>query len=75
MARMPRITGKEMLRFLGAQNFLLRRVKGSHHLMKKGNVQTVIPIHGNRNLKMGTLRGILRDIEMTPEEFELLWRQ
>ncbi|MBI2635971.1 type II toxin-antitoxin system HicA family toxin [Candidatus Peregrinibacteria bacterium] len=70
---MPRVTGKEMIRFLVRRNFSLYRVKGSHHLMRNGEAQTVIPIHGNQDLKTGTLRGILRDINMEPEEFERLW--
>jgi predicted RNA binding protein YcfA (HicA-like mRNA interferase family) len=32
-------------------------------------VDTVVPVHGNRLLKTGTLRKILRDIDMTPAEF------
>jgi len=35
--------------------------------------RTSIPVHGNSALKIGTLRGILRDIEMSPDEFERLW--
>ncbi len=31
--------------------------------------------HGNETLKMGTLRGILRDIEMSPDEFTRLWNE
>jgi len=36
-------------------------------------MQTVVPVHGNQELAIGTLRGILHDIEMMPEEFERLW--
>ena len=28
-----------------------------------------MPVHGNRSLKTGTLRNILRSIDMTPEDF------
>jgi predicted RNA binding protein YcfA (HicA-like mRNA interferase family) len=28
-----------------------------------------VPVHGNRPLKTGTLRKILRDIDVTPAEF------
>ena len=70
------MTGKEMVRFLEQQGFILRRVVGSHHVMRKGEApQTVVPVHRNENLKTGTLRGILRDIHMKPEEFEHLWNQ
>ena len=73
MGKLPRISGKEMVRFLERQHFIVRRVTGSHHVMRNGELQTVVPVHGNQDLRMGTLRGILRDITMEPEEFERLW--
>jgi predicted RNA binding protein YcfA (HicA-like mRNA interferase family) len=30
----------------------------------------VVPVHRNRTLALGTLRKILRDIDMAPDEFE-----
>ncbi|MDD5054748.1 MAG: type II toxin-antitoxin system HicA family toxin [Candidatus Peribacteraceae bacterium] len=74
MGKLPNVTGKEMVRFLERQQFVLRRVVGSHHVLRKGDVQTVVPVHGNEDLRIGTLRGILRDVRMKPEEFEKLWR-
>lgn len=73
MAKLRRLTGKEMLRFLERQGFSVVRIRGSHHVLERGDVQTSVPVHGSRNLKIGTLRKILRDIEMTPEEFPQLW--
>ena len=35
-----------------------------------GERDTVVPVHGNRTLAVGTLRKILRDIDMPPDEFE-----
>lgn len=62
-----------MVRFLERQGFTLARVRGSHHYMQRGDQHTTVPVHGNRTLKIGTLRGILRDIDMSPEEFTALW--
>ena len=73
MAKLPRPTGKDILRFLDRQGFTVVRIRGSHHVLQRGDVQTSVPVHGNRNLKIGTLRKILRDIDMTPDEFEQLW--
>lgn len=74
MGKMPRVKGKEMVRFLERQGFALRRIVGSYHVMRRGDVvQTVVPVHRNEELRTGTLRGILRDIHMKPEEFEKLW--
>lgn len=69
MVKLPRVSGKDMLRFLGREGFILVRVRGSHHVLTHGDVDTVVPVHGNRTLAVGTLRKILRDIEMTPDDF------
>ena len=74
MVKMRRVKGKEMVRFLERQGFQLKRIVGSHHMMRKEMLQTVVPVHGNADLKTGTLGGILRDIDMKPQEFEKLWR-
>ncbi|HUO11006.1 MAG TPA: hypothetical protein VM008_22085 [Phycisphaerae bacterium] len=34
-----------------------------------------MPVHGHHTLKIGTLRSILRDVDLSPEEFERLWRE
>ena len=59
-----------MVAFLQNEGFILRRARGSHHIMAKGELRTTVPVHGSRVLKVGTLRGILRDIRMSPREFE-----
>jgi predicted RNA binding protein YcfA (HicA-like mRNA interferase family) len=64
-----------MVRFLERQGFTLVRVRGSHHFLARGDQHTTVPVHGNQTLKIGTLRGILRDIEMSPEEFMALWNE
>lgn len=64
-----------MLVFLFKQGFSIVRVRGSHHVVKKGTLRTVLPIHGNAPLKIGTLRGILKDIEMAPGLFLDLWEK
>jgi predicted RNA binding protein YcfA (HicA-like mRNA interferase family) len=61
-----------MARFLERQGFTLLRTRGSHHYFDRQGVRTTVPIHGNQPLKIGTLRSILRDIDVTPTEFEKL---
>ena len=73
MAKLPRPTGKEMVRFLERQGLRVVRVAGSHHFMDGGGKRTTVPVHGNKTLKFGTLRSILRDINLSPIEFEQLW--
>ena len=73
MARLPRPSGRQMVSFLESKGFTVVRVRGSHHVMTGDAHRTSVPVHGNRALKIGTLRGILRDIDMSPGEFERLF--
>jgi predicted RNA binding protein YcfA (HicA-like mRNA interferase family) len=62
-----------MVRFLERCGFTVVRVRSSHHFLERGEARTNVPVHGHKVLKIGTLRSILRDIAMTPTEFERLW--
>ncbi len=72
MTRLPRPTGRERVRFLEKQGFAVVRIRASHHFLERGDRRTSVPVHGNRSVKIGTLRSILRDIDMSPTEFEQL---
>ena len=45
------------------------RVRGSHHFFAKGELRTSVPVHGSRELKIGTFRSIIRDIQLSTGEF------
>ncbi len=70
MAKLPRIAGKEMIKFLEREGFEVVRVRGSHHFLQKEDLRTSVPVHAGKDLKIGTLRSILRDIKISPSEFE-----
>ncbi len=75
MTRLPRVTGREVLRALQRGGYTLSHVRGSHHYLRKPGISglVVVSVHGNRNLPVGTLRSILRQAELSTEEFiELL---
>ncbi len=69
MAKLPRISGREMVRFLKHEGFEVARIRGSHHFLQRGVLRTSVPVHSGKSLKIGTVRSILRDIQMTPTEF------
>jgi predicted RNA binding protein YcfA (HicA-like mRNA interferase family) len=73
MGKLPRPTGKEMLKFLESQGFVCVRITGSHHIMEKESLHLSLPVHGNEVVKIGTLRSILRAMELSAEEFSNLW--
>lgn len=75
MPKLPRHTGREMVRFLEHQGLRVVRIVGSHHFLDGGGKRTSVPVHGNQSLKTGTLRAILRDIDLAPDEFARLWHE
>lgn len=73
MSRPPRLTGKEIIRALAAAGFEVSRVKGSHYFLRHADGRiTVVPFHAGEAIGPGLLQKILRDCEMTPEEFDAL---
>lgn len=70
MARVPRLTGKELLAALQRIGFQVARVKGSHHFLRHpdGRV-TVVPVHAGEIIGPGLLAKILRDCDLTREKF------
>ena len=64
-----------MVQALTRAGFAVSRVTGSHHLLTfPGNpARTVIvPVHGNRDLKPGTLRSIVRQSGLSVDAFTAL---
>ena len=59
---MKALSGKELARILERHGWTLLRVHGSHHIYGKPGsvVRLSIPIHGNKSLKAGLLRHILK---------------
>ena len=71
MPKLRRISGQKAIRALERLGFRQVRQRGGHVVLKKqtpeGEVGCVVPLH--RELAIGTLRGILRQARVTPEEF------
>jgi predicted RNA binding protein YcfA (HicA-like mRNA interferase family) len=75
MIKLPRITGKEVIRDLEKADFFIKRQSGSHVIMRHRtnlNRRCIIPLHGSRTIKPGTLQSILKGAELSIEEFSLL---
>jgi predicted RNA binding protein YcfA (HicA-like mRNA interferase family) len=73
MSKLPAVSGKQVLRALGSAGFSVSRTHGSHHFLRHADGRTTtVPIHGKENLGPGLLGKILRDTELTREEFQKL---
>jgi predicted RNA binding protein YcfA (HicA-like mRNA interferase family) len=67
MPKLPRISGAEAQRALERMGFLKLRQSGSHVMMRRESKGCVVPLHAE--LKVGTLAGILRQADVSPDEF------
>lgn len=68
--RLPVISGQEVVKILTRLGFKIVGRKGSHIRLKKKNKQILIVIvPDHRELARGTLRAILRQANLKPEEF------
>lgn len=71
MPRLRRVSGREAIRALEALGFVQLRQRGSHVVLRKdtpdGALGCVVPLH--REVAIGTLRGILKQAGVTPDEF------
>ena len=71
-ARLSKLSGKECVKILCNRfGFALKRQKGSHIVLVRETafekIVTVVPNH--RELKIGTLKGILRLARVSEQEF------
>ncbi len=71
MAKLPRLSGKEVIKALSKVGFVSVRQKGSHVIMLKeksqGKIDLVVPMH--KEIDKGTLLEIIRQSKLTREEF------
>jgi len=59
---MKALSGKDLARLVESHGWQLLRIHGSHHVYGKPSsiVRLSIPIHGNKPLKVGLLKHLLK---------------
>lgn len=67
MPKLPVVSGAEVVKALEQLGFVQVRQRGSHVVMRRGSAGTVVPLH--REVKTGALAGILRQAQISPDEF------
>ena len=67
---MKSISGKKLGAIVERQGWILRKITGSHHIYEKSGIEKIlsIPVHSNKDLKIGTLRAIMKLAELTEED-------
>ncbi|MEI6299668.1 MAG: type II toxin-antitoxin system HicA family toxin [Actinomycetota bacterium] len=67
MPKLPVCSGAEVVYVLISLGFEQRRQRGSHVVLRKENIVCVVPLHNE--LKIGTLRNVLKQSEVSVAEF------
>jgi predicted RNA binding protein YcfA (HicA-like mRNA interferase family) len=67
MPKFPHVSGAQAIRVLERLGFVVARQNGSHIVMRKGSVGCVVPNH--KEVKIGTLAGVLRQAGVSADEF------
>lgn len=75
-SKLPTVSGKQVIVALEKKDWYVKRVRGSHHVLRHPDIPDAIPVpvHGNRELKRGTLASILRASGLSRDEFARLLR-
>jgi predicted RNA binding protein YcfA (HicA-like mRNA interferase family) len=71
VSQTPAVAGKQLVKILEGQGWYVKRVRGSHHILRHPNIPDAIPVpvHGNQPIKKGTLANILRTARISREQF------
>lgn len=67
MIKLPVVSGGEVVRALEQMGFVVVRQRGSHIVMRRDSDGCVVPNH--RELKIGTLTGLLKQAGVSTEDF------
>jgi predicted RNA binding protein YcfA (HicA-like mRNA interferase family) len=69
---MKSVSGKTLCKIVERHGWSLKRVTGSYHIYAKKDVNVIlsIPVHGNRDLPLGTLKSLLKDAGLTGTDLE-----
>ncbi len=67
MPKLPCVSDAKVAKALERLGFIRQRQKGSHLVLQRGSNFCVVPMH--REVDQGTLRGVLRQAGISPEEF------
>lgn len=73
MPKLSPISSKQLINILEKQGFEVVHQKGSHVRLKHPDGRrTTVPMHSGENVGVGLLRKILRDSNISRDEFEKL---
>lgn len=78
MAPLPRANAKRHIKAFKRDGWRLVRTTGSHYILAKDGVDyhLSIPYHAGKIIKIGLLKGLIRDADLTNDEYlDLFYRK
>jgi len=72
MPSLPHLSGADVVGVLERLGFVVVRQRGSHIVLRRGTSGCVVPNH--REVKLGTLAGVLKQAGVPTDEFINAWR-
>lgn len=69
MSKLPRISGKDCIKALQKVGFYQKRRESSHIILRRDEPFTQVVVPAHQELATGTLRAIIRDVDLSVEEF------
>jgi len=67
---MKTVSGKDLCKLLEKKGWVLKKINGSHHIYtKKDRIERIsIPVHGNKDMKTGLLKSIMKIVGLEEED-------
>lgn len=69
MSKLPQISGKDCIKALSKIGFYLKRQKGSHIIVCQDEPFTEVVIPNHKTLDKGTLRAIIKQVDLDVNKF------
>jgi len=71
MSRLPSLSARDLIRVAERLGSVFDRQKGGHAVYRRAadHRRLVVPMRGSRDLKPGTVRGLIEDMGLSVEEF------
>ena len=67
---MKSVSGKRLCKIVERKGWVLRRITGSHHIYENPEFKQIlsIPVHRNQDLKVGTLKALMKIAQLSEED-------
>ncbi|NGZ03634.1 MAG: hypothetical protein CV090_11360 [Nitrospira sp. WS238] len=69
MSKLPSLSGRACMKALERAGFVVRRQEGSHVILRRAEPFTQLVVPDHKELDRGTLRAIIRQADLTVDEF------